>query len=50
MKLLIEYSFKMFRGCTMPRSLARSNAHFKKALNRLPLGVASNFRFSTAAV
>ena len=45
MKLLIEYSFKMFRGCTMPRSLARSNAHFKKALNRLPLGVASNFRY-----
>ena len=27
------------------RSLARSNAHFKKALSRLPLGVASNFRY-----
>jgi glutamate-1-semialdehyde 2,1-aminomutase len=29
----------------MPRSLVRSNAHFKKAINRLPLGVASNFRY-----
>jgi len=29
----------------MPRSLVRSNAHFKKAVNRLPLGVASNFRY-----
>lgn len=27
------------------RSLARSNAHFRKAIGRLPLGVASNFRY-----
>lgn len=27
------------------RSLARSNAHYKKALTALPLGVSSNFRF-----
>lgn len=27
------------------RSLAKSNAHFRKALTRLPLGVASNFRY-----
>lgn len=27
------------------RSLARSNAHFKKALTALPLGVSSNFRY-----
>lgn len=29
----------------MTRSLANSNAHFKKALGKLPLGVASNFRY-----
>ena len=29
----------------MSRTLARSNAHFKKALTRLPLGVSSNFRY-----
>ena len=29
----------------MARDLTRSNAHFKKALKRLPLGVSSNFRF-----
>jgi glutamate-1-semialdehyde 2,1-aminomutase len=29
----------------MQRSLERSNAHFKKAVSRLPLGVASNFRY-----
>jgi glutamate-1-semialdehyde 2,1-aminomutase len=29
----------------MQRSLTRSNAHFKKAVGRLPLGVASNFRY-----
>jgi len=29
----------------MSRSLTRSNAHFKKAVQRLPLGVSSNFRF-----
>ncbi|MGF7158960.1 glutamate-1-semialdehyde 2,1-aminomutase [Rhodoligotrophos appendicifer] len=27
------------------RNLAKSNAHFKKAVSRLPLGVASNFRY-----
>ncbi|MDA0707058.1 MAG: aminotransferase class III-fold pyridoxal phosphate-dependent enzyme [Proteobacteria bacterium] len=27
------------------RSLARSNLHFKKAINKLPLGVSSNFRY-----
>ena len=27
------------------RSLSRSNAHFKKAVTKLPLGVASNFRY-----
>ena len=29
----------------MGRSLARSNAHFKRASARLPLGVSSNFRY-----
>ncbi len=29
----------------MGRKLTNSNAHFKKALTRLPLGVASNFRY-----
>jgi glutamate-1-semialdehyde 2,1-aminomutase len=29
----------------MIRSLVRSNAHFKKAVTRIPLGVASNFRY-----
>src|SRR5262245_65090618 len=29
----------------MARSLARSNAHFKRAVTRLPLGVSSNFRY-----
>jgi glutamate-1-semialdehyde 2,1-aminomutase len=29
----------------MTRSLVRSNAHFRKALTRLPLGVSSNFRY-----
>ena len=29
----------------MARSLKKSNAHFKKALTRLPLGVSSNFRY-----
>lgn len=27
------------------RSLAKSNQHFKKAVNKLPLGVSSNFRY-----
>jgi glutamate-1-semialdehyde 2,1-aminomutase len=30
---------------TMPRTLSRSNAHFRKAAARLPLGVSSNFRY-----
>jgi len=29
----------------MARSLARSNAHFQRALRRMPLGVSSNFRY-----
>ena len=29
----------------MRRSLLRSNAHFQKAVSRIPLGVASNFRY-----
>ncbi|MDX1460773.1 MAG: aminotransferase class III-fold pyridoxal phosphate-dependent enzyme, partial [Xanthomonadales bacterium] len=29
----------------MARSLHKSNAHFRKALSRLPLGVSSNFRY-----
>ena len=29
----------------MSRSLAKSNAHFRKANRRLPLGVSSNFRY-----
>ena len=29
----------------MGRQLTRSNAHFRKALTKLPLGVASNFRY-----
>jgi glutamate-1-semialdehyde 2,1-aminomutase len=29
----------------MPRNLTKSNAHWQKAVKRLPLGVASNFRF-----
>jgi glutamate-1-semialdehyde 2,1-aminomutase len=29
----------------MARDLSKSNAHFQKALSRLPLGVASNFRY-----
>ncbi|HWX23723.1 MAG TPA: aspartate aminotransferase family protein [Vicinamibacteria bacterium] len=29
----------------MPRSLAKSNAHFRRALATLPLGVSSNFRY-----
>ena len=29
----------------MTRSLTRSNAHFRKAVTRLPLGVSSNFRY-----
>ena len=29
----------------MTRSISKSNAHFRKALTRLPLGVSSNFRY-----
>jgi len=29
----------------VPRSLTRSNEHFQRAVQRLPLGVASNFRY-----
>jgi glutamate-1-semialdehyde 2,1-aminomutase len=29
----------------MPRSLERSNSHFRRALQSLPLGVSSNFRY-----
>ncbi len=29
----------------MPRKLTKSNAHFQRAVKRLPLGVASNFRY-----
>jgi glutamate-1-semialdehyde 2,1-aminomutase len=29
----------------MARNLSKSNAHFKRAVTRLPLGVASNFRY-----
>ena len=29
----------------MSRSLARSNEHFRKAVEKLPLGVSSNFRY-----
>lgn len=29
----------------MARSLAKSNAHFRRAVKRLPLGVSSNFRY-----
>ena len=32
-------------GQPMTRSLSRSNAHFRKAITRLPLGVSSNFRY-----
>ena len=28
----------------MARDLTKSNAHFQRAIKRLPLGVASNFR------
>ena len=29
----------------MARKLTKNNAHFKRAVTRLPLGVASNFRY-----
>src|SRR6202042_177834 len=33
------------RGPAMPRILTKSNEHFQRAVKRMPLGVASNFRF-----
>src|SRR5580700_9348241 len=33
------------RECPMSRTLTRSNEHFRRALQRMPLGVASNFRY-----
>ena len=33
------------RPSTWPRTLAKNNAHFRRALRRLPLGVSSNFRY-----
>ena len=33
------------RQSTGKRSLARSNAHFQRAVSALPLGVSSNFRY-----
>src|SRR5579863_10247287 len=35
----------ILQGDVMARKLTKSNAHYRKALKRLPLGVASNFRF-----
>src|SRR4030095_9323848 len=32
-------------GTSMSRSLQKSNAHFRNAITRLPLGVSSNFRY-----
>ena len=36
---------KNTRNLFMPRTLTRSNQHFKKAVKRIPLGVSSNFRY-----
>src|ERR1700685_2661956 len=33
------------KGNAMARKLTKSNAHFQRAVKRLPLGVASNFRY-----
>src|SRR5262245_19864624 len=33
------------RAQAMTRNISKSNAHFKKAVTRLPLGVSSNFRY-----
>src|SRR5271168_4329004 len=33
------------RGKPMARKLTNNNAHFQRAVKRLPLGVASNFRY-----
>jgi glutamate-1-semialdehyde 2,1-aminomutase len=37
--------WKFQRMLRNARDLSKSNAHFKKALQRLPLGVASTFRY-----
>jgi len=39
-----EYSF-IIKYLVLMRKLARSNEHFRKACSKLPLGVASNFRY-----
>ena len=36
---------KIYAVPDMPRTLTKSNAHFRRAVTRLPLGVASNFRY-----
>src|ERR1700729_2748799 len=36
---------QIMRGDVMARKLTKSNAHFQRAVKRLPLGVASNFRY-----
>src|SRR6204780_3039110 len=33
------------RSAAMPRTLSKNHAHFQRAVQRMPLGVASNFRF-----
>jgi len=38
-------SDKTLAGDVMARTLSKSNAHFQRAVKRLPLGVASNFRY-----
>src|SRR5580692_2029486 len=35
----------ILQGDVMARKLTKSNAHFRSAVKRLPLGVASNFRY-----
>src|ERR1700729_3577090 len=36
---------QIMRGKPMARKLTKNNAHFQRAVQRLPLGVASNFRY-----
>jgi len=40
-----EYSFISGYLFLSMRKLTRSNEHFQKARSKLPLGVASNFRY-----
>ena len=40
-----QQSVNQFSGDVMARKLTKSNAHFQRAVKRLPLGVASNFRY-----